>query len=111
MIVVSDASVIIALSTIGKLDILRELFREIIIPMAVYNEIVIQGSGRPGAEEVQNKHWITVYSVQDTSPVDALNLGLGEKEAIASSLELNADLLLVDEVKARKATKRLGRHL
>lgn len=32
MIVISDASAIIALSAIGKLDILRDLFQEVIIP-------------------------------------------------------------------------------
>ena len=108
MIVISDASAIIALSAIGKLDILRDLFQEVIIPPAVFNEIVIQGVQRPGAEEVKNKHWITVHSAQDNSSVAALNLGKGEKEAIALFLELNADLLLIDEVKARKEAKQLG---
>ena len=107
MIVVSDASAIIALSIIGRLDILKELFHEIVIPTAVYQEIVIDDFQRPGAEEVLSDDWITVHSVQDHSPVISLNLGKGEKEAIALYLELKADLLLVDEVKARKQASKL----
>lgn len=107
MIVVSDASAIIALSIIGQLNILEQLFHEIVIPTAVFDEIVTQSSSRPGASEVQNSGWITVRAVQDVSPVAKLNLGRGEKEAIALYLELKADLLLIDEVRARKEANRL----
>jgi predicted nucleic acid-binding protein len=73
MIIVSDASAIIALAIINRLNILKELFHEIIIPTAVFNEIVIHGSQRPGAEAVQNSKWITVRSVlqliQGTAPL------------------------------------------
>lgn len=108
MIVISDASAIIALSIIGRIDILKELFHEIVIPSAVYREIAIQGSQRPGAAEVKNSDWITILSVQDNNPVANLNLGRGEKEDIALYLELKADLLLIDEVKARREANRFG---
>jgi predicted nucleic acid-binding protein len=107
VIVVSDASAVIALSIIGRLEILKELFHEIVIPSAVYHEIAIHGSQRPGAAEVQNSDWITVRSVRDGRPVANLNLGRGEKEAIALYLELKADILLIDEVKARREANRL----
>lgn len=108
MIVVSDSSAIIALSVIGRLDIFRQLFHDLVIPTAVYQEIVVYGSNRPGAEAVKNSDWITVRSVQDDSQVAQLNLGRGEKEAIALYLELKADLLLIDEVKARKEAHKLN---
>ena len=43
MIVVSDSGPLIALAKIGKLNVLRELFGEIIIPKAVWIEVVERG--------------------------------------------------------------------
>jgi len=39
MIVVSNTTPIISLSSIGKVDLLEQIFGKIIIPKAVYNEI------------------------------------------------------------------------
>jgi hypothetical protein len=48
MRVVSNASPLINLVWIGKLDLLHNLYGEIIIPEAVWNEVVIEGAGQPG---------------------------------------------------------------
>ncbi len=53
MIVVSNSSPLIALAKIGRLHILKKLFGEIIIPKAVWNEVVVKDKGKPGAEEVK----------------------------------------------------------
>ncbi len=50
-IVVADSSCLIALARSGQLDVLRVLFSQIIIPAAVYDEVVIQGAGAPGAKK------------------------------------------------------------
>jgi uncharacterized protein len=52
MIVVSNTSPIINLAAVGRLELLRALFERIIIPVAVYHEIVEDGQGLPGAIEV-----------------------------------------------------------
>lgn len=52
MRVVSNSTPLIALSRIGKLDILRVVFGTIAIPEAVFNEVVKDGASRPGANEV-----------------------------------------------------------
>lgn len=49
--VVVNSTPLIALSIIGRLPLLRALFDEVIVPASVYEEIVLQGRGRPGAEE------------------------------------------------------------
>ena len=108
MIVVSDASPLIALSTIGELEILRDLYSEIIIPQAVNEEVVVLGAGRPGSDEILEADWIDVKSATDTAQYKNLNLGDGETEAIALAIELNADLLILDEVRARREAKALG---
>lgn len=43
MIVVSDASPIIALSLIGQLDILKALYGKVEVPQAVYREVTQLG--------------------------------------------------------------------
>jgi predicted nucleic acid-binding protein len=49
MIVVSNTSPLINLAVVGRLELLHQLYGEVIIPQAVYEEIVISGSGRPAA--------------------------------------------------------------
>jgi predicted nucleic acid-binding protein len=51
--VVSDASVLISLSCIYKVELLHERFPEsVVIPSDVWKESVEEGSGRPEAQEV-----------------------------------------------------------
>jgi len=70
---VSNASVLIGLSSIGMLGLLYKRFPEgILIPSAVYREVVDQGKGRTGANEVAKSNWIEVRKVEDQKLV-ALN--------------------------------------
>ena len=46
MRVVSNTSPLINLAWIGQLDLLRELYGELLIPEAVWDEIVTQGVGQ-----------------------------------------------------------------
>lgn len=110
MIVISDASPVINLANVGHLDLLRQLYTRVIIPEAVYREIVIAGSGRPGAAEVQSSPWIESRRATNYELLDAFKqqLGPGELEAIALAAELGADLLLLDERKARGVAANLG---
>ena len=50
--IISNASPLIGLCSISLLHILKELWNEIIIPEAVYREVVINGSGKPGASVI-----------------------------------------------------------
>ena len=110
MIVVSDSSPLIALADVGQLRLLHELFSTVLIPEAVYQEIVVQGAGRTGAEAVQAAAWIEQRSVANTGLADVLKLELdeGEAEAIALALESGADLVLLDERRGRQRAARLG---
>jgi predicted nucleic acid-binding protein len=110
VIVVSDASPLISLAAIDRLDLLRRLYNEVIIPEAVRREVVMTAPGAAGAADVAGANWINVRSVEDRTLVEALRvtLDMGEAEAIALALEVNADLLLVDERRARAVAQRLG---
>ena len=110
MTVVSNTSPIINLAAIGQLELLRHLYGNIIIPQAVYEEIAIRGAGEPGATEVQSLEWIAKYTVNDRTLINLLSLELdpGEAEVIACALEIKADLLLLDERRARAIAERAG---
>jgi predicted nucleic acid-binding protein len=113
VIVVSDTSPITNLAAIGQLDLLQRLYTCIIIPIAVYNEMVTVGKPVPGAIEVQTLPWIQTQVVADRQRAIAIrenqeNIDLGEAEAIALALELKADLLLMDERRGRVVATNYG---
>lgn len=108
---VANSSVLIALSAIGQLDLLARRFSEgIIVPQAVWQEVVETGKGQPGATEVESAPWITVYAVQDENLVSLLRMELdqGEAEAIALCREQQAEAVLLDENDARRVARRLN---
>jgi len=110
MSVVSNASPLINLARIGKLDLLRQLYGELFIPEAVWQEVVTDGVGQPGAAEVKTATWIKVQSVTNTLLVRALRqeLDAGEAEAIVLALEMESELLLMDERLGREVARHLG---
>ncbi len=104
MIVISDASPILNLSAVGKLDILPQLFTSVIIPQSVFEEIAISGKGKPGAAELAGAPpWAEVLPCHNNDLLKELTkkLDRGEAEAIALAVETKADLLLIDEKRGR----------
>ncbi len=111
MIVVADSSVLVGLSSIGKLYLLKVLFgEEILIPPAVWSEVVEHGGGRPGAKQIESSEWIVVKTVNASDLLQLLkvDLDIGEAEAIALAKKIKADLILLDERDARKIAKSLS---
>ncbi len=109
MTVVCNSTVLIALSRIGKLHILKEVFNEVIVPDAVYDEVVSGGKGKPGAQDVEKAAWIKKKSIKDALAAKVLktDMGEGEAEAIILAQELNAAYAVIDE-QARKHAELLG---
>ena len=110
MKMVSNASPLINLARIGQLDLLRKLFGELFIPQAVWDEVVIQGAGQAGAEEVKSAPWIEKRVVTNITLVQALRqeLDAGESEAISLAVEMKTDLLIMDERLGRDTARQLG---
>jgi predicted nucleic acid-binding protein len=110
--VISNASPLIALSNISQLELLEKIFKKIIIPEAVYKEVVEEGKGRAGAKEVEKYvgKWIELKTVKNIDEVNALRavLDYGEAEVIALGQEINADLLILDNKEPRLFAKHLG---
>ena len=108
--VVSNSSPLIHLAKIGRLDLLRLLFGEVLVPEAVYRECVVEGGGREDARKIGEAGWIRVSSVRDVRLKRVLlrELDEGEAEAIVLALEESADLVILDEREARRMARSLG---
>ena len=67
MTVVADATPLIYLAATGKFDLLHTLHGCIVIPEAVYDEVVTQGGSRPGAVETATATWIERRQVANSN--------------------------------------------
>ncbi|GAB4547845.1 MAG: DUF3368 domain-containing protein [Anaerolineales bacterium] len=111
MIVVSDTTPLIGLSSIGRLNLLRTLFEDIYIPQAVFDETVTFGrEGGRAKRAVANASWIHVVEVKERLAVNVLldEMDLGEVETIVLASEMNADWVLMDEKKGRRKLSQLN---
>ncbi|MBI3734045.1 MAG: DUF3368 domain-containing protein [Chloroflexi bacterium] len=110
MTVVSNTSPIINLARISQLDLLRRIYSELLIPEAVWQEIVVHGAGQPGADETRQATWIHMRAVSNRALVQSLRqeLDAGEAEAIALALEVGAEALVMDERLGRETARHLG---
>jgi len=104
---VSNTTPIISLSSIGKIKILKDLFQEIIIPQAVYDEI--KAKQGYGYDEV-DLSFITVQTIRDTEQEKLLleQLDAGEVQTIVLSKEINADNTIIDENTGYTIAKKSG---
>jgi len=104
MIIVSDTTPISELAKVGYLDLLPQIFNQVVIPKGVFDEL--QMGEHPATKLVKNLSWLEVIEVKNKQLVEDLQksskLDLGESEAIALAEEMEASQLLIDEKAARK---------
>ncbi|MBC6452136.1 MAG: DUF3368 domain-containing protein [Hormoscilla sp. SP5CHS1] len=110
MIVISDTSPINNLAAINRLDLLQQLYGTVFIPDAVYRELTEPSFPVAGSTEVQTLDWIETRAVTNRTLVDSLSdeLDIGEAEAIALAIEIQAEQLLIDERRGRLVAARLN---
>ena len=112
MIVIADTSPINYLIWIEKIDVLPKLYGRILTPPSVSTEL---GSAMAPPQVrrwiAQPPLWLEVQAPSqppDTALVEA-RLGTGERDAILLAQELDADELIIDELRGRQEASR--RHL
>ncbi|HEY9638379.1 MAG TPA: DUF3368 domain-containing protein [Coleofasciculaceae cyanobacterium] len=109
MIIVSNTSPINYLILIGHINLLPELFQQIIIPQAVYSELSDASAPSPVQTWIATPpDWLKIQPVSQPSDAILDLLDPGEREAILLAQELNADLLLLDDMKARRTATERG---
>lgn len=112
MIVVADTTPLISLTKIGRLNLVHQLFGEIQIPNAVFEELVYNTKFPEESRQIRESSFIKKVSIKNTKAVELLRrssgLDVGESEAIILSDMVNASVLLMDEVKGRQIAKQMG---
>ncbi len=97
--VIADTSCLIALTKIGAIHVLGDLYKNVYITKEIEREF---GEMLPG--------WIVTATVKNRRYQQLLDLflDLGEASAIALALEKDDVLLVLDDLKGRKEAQRLG---
>lgn len=105
-----NATPLIALASLEKLDLLRQMFDEVLVPAAVYSEVVACGSGRPGAAAIAQADWLQVIAPQAVPTIEPLLMGLGEGEVqvLLLAQERRPDWVLIDERQGRRIARAMG---
>jgi uncharacterized protein len=109
VIIVSDTSPINNLAAIGQLCLLKQLYGQVIIPEAVYQELTNPDFPVAGALEVQTLDWIQTQPIKNQGMFASLQdqLDPGEAAAIVLALELKATQLLIEQRRGRAIADRL----
>lgn len=103
MIVVSDTTPLSNLLQIDKLNLLKQLYKKLIIPPAVFDELSVLESIGVSIKPIEDAEWISIVSPKNRSKVEELlkHLDRGEAEAIALAIEVDIEYFLIDEKQGR----------
>ncbi len=102
-LIVSDSTTIITLLNIKRIDILENIFEQVIIPSKVYDEVCVK-------EEIElNSSFFIKKKIKDKVLYKLLSRSLdaGESEAMTLATEMSLPLI-IDEKKGRKIASNMG---
>ncbi|MEA3208061.1 MAG: uncharacterized protein QOE70_1118 [Chthoniobacter sp.] len=110
MIVVADTSIVLNLCCVQQIDLLRTLFRRVIVPAEVATEFTRLASRDRRFADLSMPDWIEVRTAPQAIPPEVASAGLnpGESAAIVLCLREAADALLIDEALGREVAAGLG---
>jgi predicted nucleic acid-binding protein len=113
MVVVADTSPLNYLVLIGEIQLLPQLYRRVVIPQAVIDELRHPAAPAPVAEFAANPpDWLEIARVdvaeQPASSVTIATLDAGEIAAITLAAAHPGALLLMDETAGRAEAARRG---
>lgn len=102
--IISNTTPLIALSSIGQLELLKKMYKVIYIPQAVYDEVIVKKDSIAAKQLISNKDWIIKKVVNDefTKEILSSSIHIGEAEVIALANEIKADLVILDDYLARQ---------
>jgi len=104
VIIVADASPLVALAICDCLDVLEKLFDEVKVSQTVYDEVTV--GNKPGSDKLATYLRGKIVELNlDNYIIGGDSLDKGELTSIALYKHLQADYLLIDEKAGRKVAK------
>ncbi|MBK5102329.1 MAG: hypothetical protein JJE15_15270 [Desulfobacteraceae bacterium] len=110
MKVVCDTSALIGLAKIGKLDLLRKLYRWIYIPWSVYEELAAMNGKINAVNKIEGAEWIRKMKVNAAPFMHSLVSEIGQSavDVLTLSKVLEADLMILDDSRTTAAAVSAG---
>jgi len=109
MIAVVDASPLCYLVLIGEIDLLPQLFSQVMVPHAVILELLHEDAPEVVRNWASNlPMWISVEETADVISPGMEKLQAGERGAIFLAESIKADIIVIDEKAARLVAGQLG---
>lgn len=100
---VSNTGPLIALSLVKRIEILSKLYKQVMIPVEVRNELV---ASQHEARRLILPPWVQTRKLpNDPDPLLAATLDKGEAAVIHLARHVTADEVLLDERKGRKVAR------
>lgn len=113
--ILSNSSPLMYLSKLNKLNLLKELFKEITMPKEVYEEVVIKGKEERYFDVIAieagiKEGWIKIKEEKIEKDIEdlILELDLGERALISLAKKLKPSLLIIDDASARAIAESMG---
>ncbi len=104
--VIVNTSPLFYLHRLGCIYVLEKLYRNIVIPQAVVNELKEGKTVGEDVPEVEDYKWVTVKNVVVPAFIKMVpDLGNGEAEVLALGCQENNPLLVIDDALARRIAK------
>ena len=100
MKVICNTTPFIALSSIGQIPLLKDIYSSILVPRAVIEELSV--GGIINVPDLASLDWIEVVAnVTNIENRLLFQLDYGEQQVVLNALKLKSDLVLIDDKTAR----------
>jgi predicted nucleic acid-binding protein len=104
-----NASPLIVLFNAQLADLLPQLFAEVLVPSAVWNEVTASDASDAAAQQLPFATWAKRIEVTTIPPiVSGWNLGQGESEVLSLAIERSECRAMLDDAAARRCARTLG---
>jgi predicted nucleic acid-binding protein len=106
--VVVNASPLITLFRSGQADLLPRMFKQIVVPEAVWQEVVSDEWEDTAAQQLSKQAWPVRETVVISPRVAAWDLGAGETAVLSHALANPPLRAVIDDMDARRCAQTLG---
>lgn len=107
---VIDASPLILLSRISRLDLLLTLRRRLVVPVSVLEEVRAKGDQDPTVREIEHTNYLEeVPALPISESIRRWDLGKGESSVLAWATEHPGALALLDDMECHGRQRKLAK--